>query len=203
MLLALLGVLTLGGCTQVRAALAVQPDDTVSGEVVIAAPGSTPPTVAVPADLDVEVEPYREAGFTGSRLSFSGLDFAEVAKLTSATAGGARATLGLRRFGNRVLVDGSADLAAVSADRADFQLKMTFPGEVLETDGELAARTVTWMFRPGERDDIHAVVRFADPKGPSAPLWTLLLSGLVGLACLVVVWLARRGRNPPLAHAGR
>lgn len=203
-LLVLLATLSLAtGCSRVRAALAVQPDDTVKGEIVIAAPGQTPPVVRVPPNLDVEVESYREGGYTGSRLTFSGLDFADVGSLTSVAASEGRVKFGLRRVGNRVLAEGTADLATVSADQADFQLKITFPGEVLETNGTTEGRTVTWVFQPGEKGEARAVAGFADPNGPSAPLWTLLLAALVAAVCAAVVWLARRDRNPPVERSRR
>ena len=54
--LALLVALTaLSGCARVRAALAVQPDDTVNGEIVIATPETGPddpgPAISVPEDI--------------------------------------------------------------------------------------------------------------------------------------------------------
>lgn len=203
-LLVLITALTLtGGCSRVRAALAVQPDDTVSGEIVIAAPGEQPPAVNVPPGLAVDVDGYREAGYTGSRLRFTGLDFAGVATLTSALTSEGRVQFGFRRVGNRVIAEGTVDLAAVSADQADFQLKITFPGEVLESNEEAEGRTVTWVFQPGEKGEVRAVAGFADPNGPSATLWTLLLVGLVAVACGLVVWLARRDRNPPLTGSRR
>lgn len=208
-LFVLLALLTLtGGCARVRAALAVQPDDTVRGEIVLATPAGSAddpgPQVSVPPDLDVDVSAYRDEDYTGSRLSFSGLTFADVARLTSVVSGvDQRVQFTLRRVGNRVLAEGSADLASVSANRADFQLKITFPGEILETNGDVESGTVTWVFEPGEKGEIRAVAGFADPDGPSTVTWTLLLTALVGGAAGAVVWLARQDRNPPPARAYR
>jgi len=207
-LVVLLGALTLlSGCARVRAALAVQPDDTVRGEIVVATPARGPddpgPQVTIPPGLgsvDIDVEQYREQDYVGSRLSFSGLSFAEVSMLTSVVDTDGRVQLALRRVGDRIVTEGVADLATVSADRADFQLKVTFPGEVLGTNGDTNAGTVTWLFEPGEQGRINAVVAHEDPDGPSTLLWTLLVVGLVAAVTVLVVGLARHDRNP---SAGR
>ena len=67
--LALLVVFTaLSGCARVRAALAVQPDDTVNGEIVVATPETGPddpgPAISVPEEIadDVDVSAYRPGG---------------------------------------------------------------------------------------------------------------------------------------------
>jgi hypothetical protein len=202
--LLLLGLL-IGGCARVRTALAVQPDDTVTGEIVVATPEKSPedtgPAITVPPDLasDVDVAAYRQEGYAGSVLTFSKLTFDQVATLTTAAAGaGERVQLAMRRAGGRVLVTGSVDLTTVSVDKADFQLKMSFPGQVVETNGEADSDTISWTFEAGKVGDVSAVVGFTDPNAPSAVNWTLGLAGLVALAAGTVVLLARRYRNPPI-----
>lgn len=205
-LLVFVAALTLvSGCSRVRAALAVQPDDTVRGEIVLATPARSAddpgPPVAIPEGLDVEVSAYRDDDYTGSRLTFSDLTFEDVSLLTSVVGGAdQRVQFTLRRVGNRVLAEGAADLATVSANRAEFQLKITFPGDILETDGETEGSTVTWTLEPGQKGEIRAVVSFVDPDGPSALLWTGVLSLLVAAAAGAVVWLARHDHSVP---AGR
>jgi hypothetical protein len=196
----------LGGCARVRAALAVQPDDTVLGEIVLATPEQGPddagPQVTLPDELadQVEVTEYREDGYAGSVLRFSGLTFAQLAQLTA--AGGPESQklqLALRRAGDRVLVSGAVDLTAVPVDRADFQLKINFPGQVLESNGDAETDAVSWVFTPGEVGDISALVAYDDPNAPSTLNWTLVLGGLVALAAAGVVALARSSRNPPVS----
>ncbi|MCY7342436.1 MAG: hypothetical protein LH603_11480 [Pseudonocardia sp.] len=114
-------------------------------------------------------------------------------------AGGPGAELTLRRVGGRVLVNGSVDLTTVSVDRADFQLKISFPGRVTETNGDIDSGTVSWTFTPGEVGDVTALVAYDDPNTPSAANWTLGLGAVVGAAALAVVVIARRTRNPPLS----
>jgi hypothetical protein len=111
--------------------------------------------------------------------------------------------LTLRRAGNRVVVAGRVDLTTADVDRADFQLKISFPGQVLDTNGDADAGTIGWVFDAGEVDDIEAVVAFDDPQAPSPLNWTLGLAGVVALASAAVVLLARRTRNPPLDRTPR
>ena len=206
LVLALLVALTaLSGCARVRAALAVQPDDTVNGEIVVATPEAGPddrgPAITVPEDLTdaVTVTPYRQEGYTGSLLRFTGLTFDQLGTLSSAAGPvGEKVQFALRRAGNRLIVSGKADLTTVPVDRADFQLKITTPGEVLETNGDADAGTASWTFDAGKVGDISAVVAVADPNAPSPLNWTLLMASLIALVVAGVVVLARRTRNPPV-----
>jgi hypothetical protein len=201
----LLALTALCGCARVRAALAVQPDDTVNGEVVVATPETGPddpgPTITVPEEIsdDVEVSAYRQEGYTGSLLRFSGLTFDQLG-LLSAAAGpaGQKVQFALRRAGNRLIVTGKADLTTVPVDRADFQLKITTSGEVLETNGDADGGTASWTFDPGKVGDVNAVIDADDPNAPSPLNWALVTAFLVALCCAAVVLAARRTRNPPV-----
>jgi len=104
----------------------------------------------------------------------------------------------MRRAGNRLIVDGKADLTTVPVDRADFQLKITTSGEVLETNGDAEAGTASWTFDAGKVGDVDAVIAADDPNAPSPLNWTLVTAGLVVVACAAVVLIARRTRNPPV-----
>ncbi|MGI5129345.1 LppM family (lipo)protein [Pseudonocardia sp. CA-107938] len=196
----------LSGCARVRAALAVQPDDTVTGEIVVATPPTSPtdkgPSITLPPGLAdrVTVTAYQQDNYTGSVLRFSRLSFEQVAALTTAAGTrGKQATFQIRRLGGRVLVSGAVDLTTVSVDRADFQLKMSFPGDVVDANGDIDDTTVSWVFTPGEVGDFSAVVAYADPNAPSPLNWTLLLAGVVVVAAGTVVLVARRTRNPPVS----
>ncbi|MBC3191312.1 DUF3153 domain-containing protein [Pseudonocardia sp. C8] len=204
-LLVVLALLALTGCTRVQVAMAVQPDDTVDGEIVVAtpdgAPGGSGPEITVPPELEgkVDVGSYDRDGFVGSRVSFSGLTFAEVAQLNAMGGpAGSRARLEMRRVGERIVVQGRADLTTMPVDRSDVRLALSFPGEVVETDGEAEGGTVTWTFAPGEVSPLNASVLATDPNAPSVVGWSLLLAALVAVAGGAAVLLARRDRNPPV-----
>jgi hypothetical protein len=203
----LLAALALSGCARVQAALAVQPDDTVTGQIVVATPEKGPddpgPTITVPPDLepDVSLTEYRQDGYAGSVVRFDGLSFEQTASLTRAVGPtGSKIRFEMRRAGSRVLVGGAVDLTTVSVDRADFQLKMNFPGQVLESNGDAGSSEVSWTFTPGEVGDFSAVVAYPDPQAPSPVNWTLGLAGMVALAAAAVVLLAHRSRNPPVSN---
>ena len=206
----LVGLLALSGCARVRAALAVQPDDTVRGEIVVATPETGPedpgPPIVVPPSLEgsVDVSEYRQEGYAGSLVRFDGLEFSQLTELIGAAGEpGQRVDLTLRRAGNRVVVGGRVDLTTADVDRADFQLKISFPGQVVDTNGDADAGTIAWVFEAGEVGDIEAVVAFDDPQAPSPLNWSLGLAGAVLLAAAAVVAIARRTRNPPLEPARR
>jgi hypothetical protein len=201
----LLALLALGGCARVRAALAVQPDDTVNGEIVVATPlanaADKGPAIDVPEDIrnDVEVSAYRQEGYTGSLLRFSGLTFDQLGQLSAAAGpNGRKVQFALRRAGNRLIVSGKVDLTTVPVDKADFQLKITTSGEVLETNGDADGGTASWTFDPGKVGDVSAVIAADDPNAPSPLNWALLTAGAVAGACGLVVLVARRTRNPPV-----
>jgi hypothetical protein len=201
----LFAALALSGCARVQAALAVQPDDTVTGQIVVATPEKGPddpgPAITVPPELasDVEVSGYRQDGYAGSVLRFEGLTFEQTAMLTRAVGpAGSAIKFEMRRAGSRVLVGGAVDLTTVSVDRADFQLKMNFPGQVLESNGDADSSEVSWTFTPGEVGDFSAVAAYPDPQAPSPVNWTLGLAVVVAMAAFAVVLLAHRTRNPPV-----
>jgi hypothetical protein len=194
-----------GGCARVRAALAVQADDTVDGELVVATPTTGTddkgPAIEVPGEIrdDVEVSTYRQEGYTGSLLRFSGLSFDQLGLLSQAAGpAGQKVQFALRRAGNRLIVSGKVDLTTVPVDKADFQLKITTSGEVLETNGDADGGTASWSFDAGKVGDVSAVIAVDDPNAPSPLNWTLITAGMVAVACLAVVGLARRTRNPPV-----
>ncbi|HEV7789473.1 MAG TPA: DUF3153 domain-containing protein [Pseudonocardia sp.] len=196
----------LGGCTQVRTALAIQSDDTVAGEIVIGVAGGPAPVLNVPAPLvgQVSVTPYQDSGYVGSRLQFSGLRFDQVNSLTSvAPLANGRFRFELRRTGGLVVLGGQVDLSAVPVDRADVQLKVAFPGDLVSTDGISTAGTVSWVFTPGQVSQFNAVLSSPDPSTPSVGRWTLLVAAVVAAAAVAVVLLARAHRNPPVPGSGR
>lgn len=200
-LLVLAIVVLMSGCTRVRAALAVQGDDTVAGEIVIARSGGPAPAITVPPPLlgRVTVSPYKANNYLGSRLQFSGLRFDETNSLvTVAPQASGRFKFALRRAGNVISLAGQVDLTAVPVDQADVQLKIAFPGDMVSSDGELDSGAVSWVFTPGQVNEFNAVVSAPDPGAPSVGRWALLIGAIVAAAAVGVVLLAKSHRNPPV-----
>jgi hypothetical protein len=199
-LLAMLVVTPLAGCTRIRTALAVQADDTVAGDVVIARAGGPPPTVTVPGSLAGRVlsSPYHQDGYQGTTLRFQDLRFDQLNSLvTVAPQASGRFRFALRRTGNLVVLDGQADLTAMPVDQADVQLKIAFPGDVVSSDGQLDGSQVSWVFSPGQVNEFNALVSAPDPAAPSVTRWTLLVGAVVAGTAIGVALLARSRRNPP------
>ncbi|RKT53317.1 LppM family (lipo)protein [Saccharothrix australiensis] len=194
----LLAAFALTGCVRLHAAMAVGPDDRVSGEVVAATPetddNDAGPQLKVPDDLAdrVTTQPYRADKYAGTQVFFNGLTFDEVRALSIATsASSSRYQLGFRRSGDLVTLNGSVDLTQVPPERADIQVKISFPGEVVDTNGrEEDGATIAWSPKPGEATMLSATIRYAGENSPSYFAWTMLVAGLTGGAALIVVVLA-------------
>lgn len=190
------------GCVRVRAGMAVSPQDTVSGTIDVGtpdgAPGGNGPPLQVPSGLagDVTVTRYEQDGYVGSHLSFEDLSFEDVSQLlpqiSPTTSSAIR--LQLRRAGDRVVLTGQIDLTRVSAESADVQLKLAFPGPVRQTDGTVSQGVVSWTFTPGEVGEVNATAEYPDPNAPSWVGWAVLLTLIVLAAAGVVFALAAATR---------
>lgn len=194
----LLASFALTGCVRLHAAMALSQDDRVSGEIVAATPPTQDndpgPQLKVPEELAgrVTTQPYRVDDYTGTQLFFNSLTFDEVRALSVATsASNSRYQLNFRRSGDLVTLSGSVDLTAVPGERADVQVKIGFPGEVVDTNGrEEDGSVIAWAPKPGQASMITATVRYAGPNSQSWFPWAMLVAGLTGGAALIVVVLA-------------
>lgn len=191
-------VLVSGGCTRARVAVAVTPDDLVTGEVVVATvvgsdqePGSvlTPPAAVA---SKVRAEPYRQDGYAGTRLLFTELTFDEFSVLLqSVTDAPDGLRLELRRAGALVLFNGRVDLTGMpNPERSDVQVRISFPGTVTGTNGEQQERTVSWIVQPGKVTELTATARYAEPGSRSWGQWALLVGVLALFVVLIITVLA-------------
>lgn len=196
--------LVASGCVHVQVALALSATDLVSGDVVAAAmpnPASPQgPLLKVPIDLadQAGVKPYNANGYVGTELTFTNLSFTALARLISAgTDQNSHFQLTFQRTGDLVNFAGSADLTQVSTQGAQVQLKVEFPGTVLQTDGTNSAGTVTWNLAAGQVDTFSATSQYAN-GGFSRPwsFWALTLGGagfvIALLLALLALWARRR-----------
>ncbi|MDQ2585752.1 DUF3153 domain-containing protein [Saccharothrix yanglingensis] len=194
----LLALLSLTGCVRLHAAMALSQDDRVSGEITAATPPTRDddpgPRLKVPGELAgrVTTKPYAADEYVGTQVFFSGLTFDEVRALSIATsASSSRYQLNFRRSGDLVTLSGSVDLTQVPPERADIQVKISFPGEIIDTNGrEEDNATIAWAPKPGQASMLNATVRYAGANSVSYFGWTMLVAGLTGGAALIVVVLA-------------
>jgi hypothetical protein len=197
-LLLLFGVLvsSLSGCLRVHAALAVSPDDRVSGTLIVAAlPVSDQdngPTLTIPPELSdrVRSEKYTVEGYVGQKVTFTDLRFVDVAQLVQTISEAKQYRLSLRRAGDLVTLAGSIDLTQVPKDRADVQIKVAFPGSVSRTNGDEDGDVVTWSPKPGAVTEFDAIAQYSTAGGESWVKWALMVGGAALLAAIVATLLA-------------
>jgi hypothetical protein len=197
-LILLFGVLvcSLSGCLRVHAALAVTPDDRVSGTLVVA---SLPvndqdqgPTLTIPPELAdrVRAEKYVQDNYVGQKVSFDNLRFVDLAQLVETISEAKQYRLSLRRAGDLVTLAGSIDLTQVPAERADIQIKIAFPGPVARTDGDEDDNVVTWTPKPTTVTEFNAIAEYSTSNSDSWVRWALLVGGAALLASIVATLLA-------------
>lgn len=194
----LLAAFSLSGCVRLHAAMAVSEDDRVSGEIIAATPPTADndpgPQLKVPSELAsrVTTKPYKVDAYAGTQLFFNGLSFEEVRTLSMATSSSnSRYQLNFRRSGDLVTMSGSVDLTQVAPDRADIQVKISFPGAVVNTNGrEEDPGTIAWSPKPGQASMLTATVQYAGTNSTSFFGWIMLVAALTGGAALIVVVLA-------------
>jgi hypothetical protein len=108
-------------------------------------------------------------------------------------------TFSFRREGDRVHVRGETTFPffAFGGAGTNFQARitLTFPGDVVSTNGRQDGRSVTWEVSPDRPTRIDAVAQLST-TGPAWLMWAVAGGG--GLVVLVLVgtlvWLARRRR---------
>jgi len=237
--------LLLAGCLKLDMALTISPDDTVDGEMVFAVNkelleltgrnvddllGNT----AVPDDVPgATQEPYEDDRFVGTRVLF------EDVALEDMQEGSGPDALSIERTGDTYEVSGVMDLTADEAalegnpfedqftetfDTAELRIAITFPGEVLETNGQVDGTTVTWEPVFGERTELQAVASASgdgvegdegaqgtegteaaggsEEEGSGGNAWLYAILGLVVVGMVVGLFLMMRRRGVDQPDAG-
>jgi hypothetical protein len=194
--------------------LEVSSEDTVSGTAVVALSkelqalaqgGGEEPTDAF-ADLNgVEVTTFDDGTFVGQQYEFSGLPIEDWALDDDSSA------LTIQRDGDNLIVSGSLSFEDEEADpeaaedlgfgqaffdSADLRVSIKFPGEIVETNGEVneETNTITWRPKYGEANELNAVV-YA-PRGIPIWVWWVIggVLGTLAFAAGLFILLRRRAR---------
>jgi hypothetical protein len=213
--------------------LTLSEDDTVSGTMILAISNEVAEELGMnPEDVwdqgrgelgdsvpeGATEEPYSDGEYTGGKYSFDAQSIEEFSRDASPE-------LSITREGDEYVVSGEMDLTDEQGDLAgappemletlDLRVAVTFPGEVLETDGEVVGTsTVEWRPQPGEVNEMRArgsaVAGGAEDApatggepgaaaGDGFPWWVVgALVGVVALA-VVVVLVLRANRPRPVA----
>lgn len=213
-LLAALGmllVLALAGCVRFQADLNVSDHDTLDGSIVVAVitndePGSVEDAQTAASDIEstllpqlrgaegVTAEAYEQDDYVGTRFSMSGTPI-------DALSGG-NGALTLVREGDEYVFTGRLDFtpgddsgAEAEGDAADSNITvaMSFPGDVIDHNGELSGNKVTWATTLEGAVDMEARAS-AIPNGPPAWVVPVVVLLLLLIAAAVVIVIVRRRR---------
>jgi len=208
--LSLVAALALGGCIRYNVDMSISQDNTASGTIVIAVQKGVGQQMGVASDQDALTQlfgespfgpnftpkDYKDGDWVGKSYTFSAVAITDLADLASIFT--------VTRDGDVFSVDGAG--APVTADEkkqlpsgAESSLSITFPGDVIESNGTAAGKTVTWnLFDMTE--PVHATAKATGAgTGSSIPAW-ILLTGISALVILiggavVIVVLTRRRRS--------
>jgi phosphatidylinositol mannoside-binding LppM-like protein len=224
-----LGILALllSACLKLDMDLQVSENNTVSGSMIFGVDkqlleltggslddflGTDSP---LPSDAEgVTTEPFEDDEFIGQRFVF---DSVPLETLSSGTPDELRIT----REGDSFTVTGALDLSSgltgatgatgatgfPGAEQflqgADLQVRITFPGPVTDTNGEVDGNTVTWVPVVGERLELRATAS-AIPSGGDSNLTMLLIIAavIVAVAVAVGIIVAQRRNRPAVAASG-
>lgn len=220
-------VLALTGCMQLNLGLTVNADDTVDGQLLLTARKSllTSTNKAVPAAFaelrqNIPTLPageetvYEDASHYGAQIAYRKIplkDFTSESVKIVKDGDLHRFTLPLdpTRYGGKV-AEQNPQNKQTFMKLMSFEISVTFPGRVIDTNGTVNGRSVSWQV-PANRDkptELKAVAEAppapsgtrstaADRAGNSFP-WLLVLGGVVVLLLIavVVVILLRRPSGP-------
>jgi hypothetical protein len=218
--LGLLSVL-LSACLKLDMNLEVSADNTVSGTVIFAvqkqilelAGGSVDDLLSeapIPADAPgVTISDYDDDEFSGKQFTFDAVPLAEF-------SGATEAELQITREGDVFHVSGTLDLSSglsgatgVSGfdpstflQGAQLQIRITFPGEVSESNGQIDGNTVTWVPEIGQRLDLQATASAIESGGGSSMMLLLIIGAVVVIAIVLVVVMSQRRKQLVVAAAG-
>ena len=215
--LSLFATVVLTGCIKIDASFVLHEDDTIDGTMLIAVQKGIGDSMGMsdedllsqmtegstPEDLDgATAEPYEDEDWVGQQITFSGQSLADVSEDD--------AGIGIVRDGDFFIVQGdpladetgddSVDLGGFPG--AEATMSVTFPGEVVETNGTVEGTTVTWdMF--GMDEPMYAKGRAS--TGFVLPTWAWYAAGgalLLASGGIVAGVLISRRRSAPTTDAG-
>jgi hypothetical protein len=210
---AAVGLLTLAGCMKLDMDLDLSEDDTVSGSMTVAFSDQLAETMGMdPQELWDQAgdqvagdlpegssqEPYADGEYTGTTVTFADMPLEEL-------SGTGTDEMSITRDGDEYVVQGTMDMTDDTgqmsslppgvADSFDVRIAVTFPGEVVETNGTVDGSTVEWRPAMGESTEIFARGEASEGLGGDFPWW--IVGVVVGLAviALVVVLVVRSNRR--------
>lgn len=153
----------------------------------------------------VTATPYEQDDYVGTRFSLSGTPI-------DALGGRSEGALTLTREGDEYVFSGRLDFTPgeepttgeeVDGDAgdSDITVAISFPGEVLDHNGEISGNKVTWATTLEGSVDMEARAS-AIPSGPPAWLWAVVAGAVPLIAAAAVLVVVRRRKAPVSTPAG-
>lgn len=206
---------TATGCIKADMQLELKSDDTVDGSMIVAFDKSLADMMGEEIDSmeeeilggsgeglpdDAEAESYEDDKYVGTRFTFNDAPLDEFNE----------GDMSITHEGDEFVVKGTMDASGGDLGdqgelgdlgglgemtEPDIVLAITFPGEVLDHNGELDGTTVTWRPTLGESAEINARARDTGSSGLPAWLWAII--GVVAVAAIIggIFWYSRRKQN--------
>jgi hypothetical protein len=220
-LLAVAAMVVLSGCFKLDMELELASDDTVDGSIIVAAQRSFAELAGgedalreslsqdgsglvggQPESGSVETKDYEDDDWIGVEYVVEDVPLDEFGGTDSGD-------LSITREGDEFVVAGTMDLsggvsddpaANAMLDEAEIEISITFPGEIVSSNGDEDGNTVTWTPVAGETLEVNAV-----GKAEGGPPWALIGAALAVVALVVVgvvLFVVVRGRQSAPAVAG-
>ncbi len=210
--LCLLLALVLTSCLKYDLTLIVNEDDTLDGTLIVAvarefAAGQDifrQSEELTPSEGSITKEAYEDADYVGSRYVIAGVPISEIDALSSDSS----TRFSLTHNDDEYVFEASLTFNIGGADSIptddtfSAMVAMTFPGEVLESNGAIEGNTVTWTaLRPDADNSLTARASAVANGGAGSPgdsgvawwIWALGAAGLFGLAAIgTAIVLSRR-----------
>jgi hypothetical protein len=212
-MLAVAAIVALSGCIKLDMQMNIQSDDTVDGTIILAVARDQAELFGgedalresiqgeseglfsdAPDTGEFDQRDYEDDEWIGTESEFSGVPIDEF-------AGAEDGTLTITRDGDEFVVDGEMDLTEGTDDpsadallaSSELDVSISFPGDVIEANGEIDGNEVSWEPSPGEVLEISA--RGSAEAG--MPWMTIAAVGaLVALVVIgVVLLIVMRGRQ--------
>jgi hypothetical protein len=217
-------VLLLAGCFKVNMDVEVTPENTVSGNAIVAVDESLLELSGQSADqliaeMDLSDLPegatssrYQDDGFIGQEITFEEmpLEVFTADNTLSGTQGGE--DLNIVRQGDEFHVTGAFDMSGEEftgteipqqfMEGFEFRISITFPGEVKSATGEIDGRKVTWEPSIGENTPIEAVASAIPSSSSPILMIVLIAAGALLLGAIAFFLTHRKGAAVPAGPIG-
>lgn len=169
---------------------------------------------SLPEGASATTEKYDQGDFVGAKITVNDLPIASLSNLNGSTGQSGSDEFSLTHEGDlyqfHATIDTSSTDTSVSVPEtltanAEIRIKMTFPGEVTETNGTKDGSSVTWEPKLGQTADLSATAKDSGGGGGGggdSSSWLIVLAIVAGAAIVIVVLVfllsrGRRGQAPP------